>query len=212
MIYFIGGPPKCGKTTLAKHLSKKLGLPWVSSDTLEVIGRKYVQKFAKEKFTKLYPHSAVKGKNNDETYSQNTPKQIAKNYIKQSKATYDAVDMFSICEISDGNDYIVEGYHITPELVSQLMGKYDNKNFKAIFLFKSDQNKFIQNIKKSSTPNDWIISKTKNENTFPKIAEMISGYGEYFHQQSLKYKLPVLNMDDNFELQIEKATEILFRK
>lgn len=39
MIYLIGGPPKCGKTTLAKQLAKKLGIQWVATDTLEVIGR-----------------------------------------------------------------------------------------------------------------------------------------------------------------------------
>jgi len=110
MIYLIGGPPKCGKTTLAKKLSKKLGIQWVASDTLQVVAREYVSKFAsKKEMDTLYPHNAQKGKTNDETYSLQTPKQIAKNYMKQAKSSYDAVDMFSICKITDGNDYIVEG-------------------------------------------------------------------------------------------------------
>ncbi len=37
MIYLIGGPPRCGKTTLAKEMSKKLEIPWISSDALEVV-------------------------------------------------------------------------------------------------------------------------------------------------------------------------------
>ena len=89
MIYLIGGPPKCGKTTLAKKLSKKLVIQWVASDTLQVVAREYVSKYAsKKKIDELYPHNAQKGKTNDETYLLNTPKQIAKNYIQQAKASF----------------------------------------------------------------------------------------------------------------------------
>lgn len=66
------------------------------------------------------------GKTNDETYSLNTLGQIAKNYITQSKATYQAIDMFSICEITDGNDSIIEGYHVTPQLANRLRQKIRN--------------------------------------------------------------------------------------
>src|SRR3989344_1994558 len=104
MIYLIGGPPKCGKTTLANHLSKKLGIPWISSDTLEVIGMEYVWKFAPKKFDGLYPHATMKGSTNDETYSSASPRQIAKNYLKEAKATYAAIDMVSLCEITEGKE------------------------------------------------------------------------------------------------------------
>ena len=77
MIYLIGGPPKCGKTTLAKKLSKYLGIQWVASDTLQVVAREYVSKYAsKQEMDKLYPHNAQKGKTNDETYSETSAKLI----------------------------------------------------------------------------------------------------------------------------------------
>ena len=44
MIYLIGGPPKCGKTTLAKRLSKSLGIPWVSTDTLQCVIKPYINR------------------------------------------------------------------------------------------------------------------------------------------------------------------------
>jgi 2-phosphoglycerate kinase len=210
MIYLIGGPPKCGKTTLAKKLSKKLSIQWVASDTLQVVARKYVSKYASQKeMDKLYPHNAQKGGTNDETYSINTPKQIAKNYMKQAKTSYDAVDMSSICEITDGNDYIVEGYHITPQLASRLIKKYGKKHFRVLFLVKSDIEKFVQDVNKSSTPNDWILQKTKNKETFYKIAEMISFYGQFFEKESKKHKFKILNMDNTFEKQLKKAIELL---
>lgn len=210
MIYLVGGPPKCGKTTLAKKLSKYLGIQWIASDTLQVVVREYVSKYAsKEEMDKLYPHNAQKGKTNEETYSRNTPKQITKNYIQQAKASYDAVDMFSICEITDGNDYIVEGYHITPQLVARLIKKYGRKHFRVLFLVKSDIEKFVLDVKKSSTPNDWILSKTQGKETLYKIAEMINDYGQFFDREAKKYKFKVLNMDNDFGGQLKEAIELL---
>jgi len=210
MIYLIGGPPKCGKTTLAKKLSKHLGIQWVASDTLQVVAREYVSKYASQKeMDKLYPHNAQKGKTNDETYSLNTPKQIAKNYIQQAIASYDAVDMFSVCEITDGNDYIIEGYHVTPQLAARLIKKYGRKNFRVLFLVKSDIEKFVLDVKKSSTPNDWILRKTQKKETFYKIAEMINYYGQFFDKEAMKYKFKVLNMDNDFGGQLKKAIEHL---
>ena len=210
MIYFIGGPPKCGKTTLAKKLSKKYKIPWVSSDTLQVVAAKYISKYAKnEIYKKLYPHNNLKGKNNDETYNLATPKKIAKNYIKQAKASEDAIDMFTICEITDGNDYIVEGYHVTPRLVYKLQKKYGKKNFKIIFLGKFDEKKFVKDVKKSSTPNDWILKKTKQEETFYKIANMITYYSGYFEKEAKKYKYTIYNMDKKFNEKIKQAMKYL---
>ena len=210
MIYLIGGPPKCGKTTLAKKLSKQLGIQWVASDTLQVVAREYVSKYAsKEEMDRLYPHNAQKGKTNDETYSLNTPKQIAKNYMKQAKSSYDAVDMFSVCEITDGYDYIVEGYHITTQLAARLIKKYGRKHFHVLFLVKSDIEKMVRDFEKSSTPNDWILRKTQEKETLHKIAEMICYYGQFFNKEAKKYKFKVLNMDDDFGGQLKKAIELL---
>ena len=210
MIYLIGGPPKCGKTTLAKQLSKKLGIQWVSSDTLQVVAWKYVSKYSsKSEMEKLYPHNVLKGKTNDETYSLTTPKQIAKNYIRQARTSYDAIDMFSICEITDGNDYIIEGYHVTPQLAHHLMKKYGRKHFKTLFLVKENVDAFVKDCAKSSTPNDWIICKTKNKETLYKIAEMVSYYGGYFSQEAKKYRFKVLNMDKGFTTQLKKAADLL---
>ncbi len=210
MIYLIGGPPKCGKTTLAKKISKKLGIQWVASDTLQVVAREYVSRYvSKKEFDELYPHNAQKGGSNDETYSLNTPKQIAKNYMRQAKTSYDAIDMFSICEITDGNDYIVEGYHITPQLAARLIKKYGNKHFRVLFLVKADIEKFVRDVKKSSTPNDWILTKTKEKETLYRIAEMISYYGQFFDKEAKRYNFKVLNMDKDFGGQLKKAIELL---
>ncbi len=207
MIYLIGGPPKCGKTTLAKRLSKSKNIPWVSTDTLQCVIKPYINK---KDFSKIFPTSFQRCNcnNNDEKYSQYSTNEIIKAYQQQAKTSYEAIDMFAICEITDGNDFIIEGYHIEPKLVAELNKKYPNK-LRNIFLIKSDESKFVSDIKKSTTPNDWIIARTNNEGTYGKIAKMICEYGKFFEKESKKYDFKVLNMDNDFDNQINKAIDDL---
>lgn len=201
MIYLIGGSPKCGKTTLAKQLSKVKKIPWVSTDSLETVVRSY---YNKKDISKNFPASLQRGKSNDEKYSKYSTKEIISAYCKQAKTLHLAIEMFILAEITDGNDYIIEGYHIEPKLIDQLNKKYQN-NIKSVFLVKDDINKFILNIKKSSTPNDWIIARTKKEETYLKIAKMISEYGKFFEREAKKYNLKTINMDNNFTNKIKEA-------
>ena len=205
MIYLIGGPPKCGKTTLAKKLSKALGIPWVSTDTLQCVIKPYIDK---EIFLKKFPASSQREKDNDEKYLKYSSAEIIAAYQQQAKTIYPAIDMFATCEITDGNDFIMEGYHIEPELVSELSKKYPN-DINSIFLFKSDKEKFVSDIKKSSTPNDWIIARTNNEETYLKIANMVCEYGDYFEKESEKYDFKILNMDSDFDNQIKEGASYL---
>lgn len=208
-VYLIGGPPKCGKTTLAKALSKRFSIPWISADTLQNIVYAYMKQEDHEKY---FPHGYMKGENNDKTYSQNTPDSIVKEYINQGKTSYKAISMMTETQLIDKDDYIVEGYQVTPEIVDEIIKKFGSENIRTIFLVKHDERKFVEDIHKSSTPNDWIIRKTKEENTFLKIAKMISGYSKYFEDEAKKYKFTVLSMDQDFENQIEKAISLITKE
>src|SRR3989344_1720203 len=206
MIYLIGGPPKCGKTTLSKKLSREFGIPWISADTLQNIVKAYTPK---EKHKTLFPHSYLRGGSNDEFYSKHLTKEIVKNYIKQGKATYDAISMMAETYLADEDDFIVEGYQITPEIVNRIIKKFGKEHIKAVFLVKRNEQKFIDSIHKSTTPNDWVIRKTKHESTYGKIAKMITEYGKYFEKEAKKHGFKVFNMDENFNEQLNDIKNYL---
>jgi 2-phosphoglycerate kinase len=203
MIYLIGGPPKCGKTTLAKTISKSFGIPWVSTDTLQNVIKPYMNG---KDLSKKFPVDFQRSKDNDEKYAKFPTAKIIAAYRQQAKTVYPAIDMFAVCEIADGNDYVIEGYHIEPELAAQLEKKYPDKT-KNVFLVKSDTGKFVSGIKESTTSNDWIIARTNKEETYQKIAKMICEYGNFFVKRSNKYGFRVLNMDDNFDQRIKEAID-----
>jgi len=205
MIYLIGGSPKCGKTTLAKKLSRSLGISWISTDSLQSVVQAYTNK---KDIPKKFPWNVRRKETkriNDIAYDAFSADEIIKYYRTQAKSVFMAIEMMAICEISDGNDLIIEGYHIEPSLVIKLRKKYGRKNVRGVFLVKTDVKKFVQNIAKTSTPNDWIIARTKNKDTYVKIAEMICKYGKIFSNNAEKKGLTVFNMDDNFNDKIDSA-------
>lgn len=212
MIYLIGAPPRCGKTTLAKKLSKKIGAPWISCDTLCAITRIYTPK---KEWHKKYPYYFLrkenKTKSNDDFYNTYSATEIIKALKKQSQTTYDAIDTIIACEIADKNDYIIEGYHITPTFSEKMIKKYGKQNIKTIFLTKFDENKFALDVHKSTTPNDWLIRSTKEKQTFIKVGKMISLYSKYFKKEAEKFNFKFLNMDMNFNEQIDNAIKYLIK-
>ena len=210
MIYLIGGPPRCGKTTLAKKMSKKLGIPWISTDTLENIVGAY---WTKEELVKNRPYSQLRrkdgDKHNDTFYNKYSTQKIISVLKGQARPIFKAIEMVVVCELTDGNDYIIEGYHIVPSVVARLVKKYGEKNVKTVFLTKTNALKFASNVKKSTTPNDWLLVLTKKEETFLKVGEMIAEYSKDFEVEAKKYGLKVFKMDNDFNKKIIEAINYL---
>lgn len=211
MIYLVGGPPRCGKTTLAKIMSKKIGIPWISTDMLEVVTGKYM---SKTQWDKTHPYSVLRRnyRGNDNFYGQLPAQKIMDVIKKQARPTFPAIDMATISEINDGNDYIIEGYHIDPGVACKLIKKYGAKNIKAIFLVKFNAEKFAIDVHKSTTPNDWLIGGTKHQETFIKVGKMISLYSKYFESGAKMHNLKLLCMDNNFENKILEGIKYLCQK
>lgn len=209
MIYLIGGPPRSGKTTLAKYMSKKLGIPWISCDTLESISTAYM---SKDEYKKTHPYSELRdttSRDNDGFYAVHSAKKIVSVLRRQAKATFPAIDAVTICEITDGNDYIIEGYHIEPRLVAKLIKKYGKENIRAIFLTKFDAEKFAQDVKKSTTPNDWLLVRTKKNETFLKVGAMVAEFSRVLELEAKKYGFKVLCMDQKFDQMLKEAVSYL---
>lgn len=205
-VYLIGGPPKCGKTTLAKTLSNKLSIPWISADTLQNIVWAYTPK---EQHEALFPHSYLRGDSNDDFYSEHTTQKIIEGYIAQGKTTYAAIEMMAETYLTDKDDFIVEGYQVTPEIVDRIFKRFGKEHIKTAFLVKNNEQKMVTDFHKSTTPNDWILRKTKDEATYQKIAAMIVAYSQYFESEARSFNLPVFQMDTDFEEQIRTIGEKL---
>lgn len=209
MIYLIGGTPRSGKTTLATMLSKKLRISWIPTDTIELMVQSYTPK---EEFPKRFPKSIIRQKtnySNDTMYRRFTAKQIANAYIRQSRAVWKAIEKLIEAELKEDRSYIVEGYHIHPKSVAQLSRKFGSRNIKSVFLAKFDVEDIVKTSRQFTSRTDWFVNKTKNVNTYPKVAAMIRELGNYFKKEAKKYNLKMYSMDTDFKNQQDKALRYL---
>lgn len=209
MIYLIGGPPRCGKSTLAKRLSQKLRTSWISTDTLESIVSVHA---SSSDYPKRFPKNILRQRthqSNDEMYSRYTSKEIMLAYIKQAKACWKAVETLIECELKEENDFIVEGAQLQPELILRLQSKFGKENFKVIFLIKTDATLIVDGARKNIAKSDWFLQKTKNADTHTRIASMIALYGQWFKKQTDKFNMPVVNTQIDFEKQIKRVLKQL---
>lgn len=205
MIYLIGGPPKCGKTTLSKQLAKSQVIPWISTDALQNSIKPYVPK---EEFDQKFPSSAAKYKTNDELYAKHSQEELILAYRTQAKTLFPAISAFVESEILDGNDFIVEGLHVEPELIAELEKKYPG-SVRGLIVIKKDVEAYTANIRKSTTPHDWIVEKTKQKETYTKIAEMVSSYSRQIETEANNLGITVFNLDQEFSLRLRTAIDFL---
>lgn len=203
MIYLIGGSPRCGKTTIAKKLSKS----WISADTIESIIRENTNK---KDLDKLFPKNVIKKKSkqsNDLMYNSYSEKEIVSVYVGQAKASWKAIETMVDCELNEGHDYVIEGHQIHPKLMDKLVRKHGKKNIVPLILTRFDKNEIVSGCKEHKAKNDWFIQKTKNEETFYKMAEMIKVYSEFFEKEAKKFDIKIINMDGDFIKNLKKTAD-----
>ena len=136
MIYLIGGPPRCGKTTLARELSKRLVIPYVPADYLTSAISPYIpQEDVKERLPRWYARIKTE-KSNDRLYAEYTPQEIVSFYLVEAETYWPGIKNFILYALHEGQNFIVEGVQFRPDLVQALLHAEGEDNFNAIFLYK----------------------------------------------------------------------------
>ncbi|MCX6713564.1 MAG: hypothetical protein NTV48_00455 [Candidatus Vogelbacteria bacterium] len=187
-------------------MSRDLNIPWVSTDSLELIAMKYT---AEEDFARVFPKSVIRKKtekSNDRMYTEFSIDQIVESYVQQGKGLWPGLMSFIESEYGYGHDYVLEGYHILPEFATELKKKFPVKE---IFLGKEDFNKTLDGIIKNPQVNDWTVSQTKNPETYGLIAQMVNSFSLKFKGEAEKYGATYVSMDDNFEEKISELSKQL---
>lgn len=208
MIYLIGGPPRCGKTIVARQLAKKQSTSWISTDTLESVVARYVPD---SQWDSKFPKSVIRtitNNSNDEMYDKHSAEEIVSAYRQQAKTLHKGINVFAETILKDGDSFILEGHQIQPQLIADIQNKYPEK-VKAVILVRLKVDIIIKRAKEHTRKGDWFVEKTKEEKTYGKIAKMIRLYGEQLQREAEALDIPVINMDENFQKATEQALSYL---
>jgi adenylate kinase family enzyme len=208
MIYLIGGPPRCGKTTLAKSLSRTLRCGWIPVDALEIIVSKHTPT---EDYKERFPKTVLCEENNwdnDPLYDRTPVSEIVDGYRVQGTSSANAIEQFVEHCLYEGHDFIVEGHQLHPSLVAKLQKRFPAQ-LRAIFLYKQDVSQILKGFQKNKGSLDWVTQKTKNKQTLSKIADMLSLFGAWFESEASSYGFRSCNMDIGFKKKIRSLTQEL---
>lgn len=215
MIYLIGGPPRCGKTTVARRLAAAIGSAWVQADWLDqgfsayVPPGEYVPVAHRLSVDPDVPRATL----NDVRYAKYPAEAIVAFYRAMAARAWPGLQAIAEYALFDEEDFIIEGYQIDPRDVRRFLdaGGSTAANVKAIFLYRADERDILASIKRGGHKNDWVQTKTQREETFARIARMIARYGAAVRADAERGGFPAFNMDGDFEDRVARVVAHLLR-
>ncbi len=205
MLYLIGGPPRCGKTTLAEALAKRISLPYFTLDHVTSVISPYIPE--QEYGARLPLRVARQETNfsNDLFYERYSTERIVDLYLRQAETFWPGVESFIRYAVQDEHDLILEGWQILPRLLHAVITPENRHKLAVLFLYKLDVENIVSGLKASTAANDWVIRNTKDESTFLAIAKMICHFGGYIEKEAKEYEFRSVNTDSDFERAVEDS-------
>lgn len=206
MIYLIGGGPRSGKTTVARALSEKIGVPYISTDYFRLVVMPY---FKGDKMALNFPYEVMFDQYDSihEFFAASGGNDLLEADLKESDVLWEGIEAFLEHMLMSDTDYIVEGIHLLPKFIE----KYnDDENVKSVILYKKNVELIFDGLKANQNNDDWIASNIDSDEVLTKAAESLGVYGKYFEDAISKYEgMNGINTEENFFERIDKVISML---
>lgn len=198
MIIFIGGPPRVGKTVLARSLAKQFNISWLSTDDLRHVIMET------EELDKNHPLNILKTlawHNRKTFYDKYSPREVIQFQNTESRALSVTIKAFVDALDFHKRDFILEGVALLPRFYSKAFIKKHDLRFFCIgnHTFST----FAKHSWKKKSVGDWL--KKIDKGTFNKIIKYCVSFSGEFKEDCAKYSLPYYRIHSrNFKKDIEK--------
>jgi 2-phosphoglycerate kinase len=179
MIYFVGGPPRVGKSIIAKAITTQHGISAVSTDSLGA----EPGLFAITRFNEMTEADRIR------LMVRNTTRRIDYQ-IEESTAVWRAVKPYILREQDERRDLVVEGVAVLPEMVAQLKGV----NYRAVFV-GNQGDKQKENIKTSGKDNEHDWMRHASSEYIEAFAVFIVAMSRYIEEEACRYGFEYIEMD-----------------
>jgi 2-phosphoglycerate kinase len=207
MLYLIGGPPRCGKTTLSAALAKKLQIPYFSIDHIASVIPPYIPP---ERQDESFPLRALRQKvnnDNDRFFATYSAEEIVAVYQRQAATVWPGVRNFIDYAIEDEHTLILEGWQLLPRLLAEIPLAERAGNVQIQYLYKTDVQEILSGLKANNPVNDWVLRHTKEDAGFLRIAQMISCFGKTIEKETSELRFKAINMDRDFVMKISDLSD-----
>jgi hypothetical protein len=207
VLYLIGGPPRCGKTKLSGALARRLRIPYFSIDHIASVIPPYIPA---ERQDESFPLRALRrqvNNDNDRFFETYSAEEIVAVYQRQAATVWPGVRSFISYAIEDEHSLILEGWQLLPGFLAEIPLAKGADNVQIRFLDKTNVEEIVSGLKANDPLNDWVLTHTKNESTFTRIARMIASFGEATEKDAGEQGFEAINMDSDFAKKIVNLTE-----
>ncbi len=185
-IILIGGAPTTGKSTIAKLISKKFGLPCISTDQL----REIIRVTANEKD---YPALFLTRKYTAEQFlNKFSAEETVELEMNQGVEIWTTIKKFIEEDSTWKDGFIIEGISILPELVARDFK--DNKNIRTIFFIDEDTDRIRDVIFKRGL---YAKADTYPDDLKEKEVKWALLFSNRIKQQAQKFNYPFIEISKN---------------
>ncbi|MCX6740310.1 MAG: hypothetical protein NTZ49_03725 [Candidatus Parcubacteria bacterium] len=203
MIYLIGGAPRCGKSILAKKISSRKKIGWLSTDRLWTV---VFNSTPKSQLKKKFPGFFLFKKAGSYAFEIHSPKTLWQNELIESESIWPGVRGLIKALVAYNQDFIIEGVHLLPKLVNQLKKTACWKDIGVVYLVKTDLAKIKEGIPKNKKDKlDWLLAGGIDlPGRLDKASAMIQYESRCIEKEARKYKFMVVNTEKDFNKKMNK--------
>jgi 2-phosphoglycerate kinase len=185
-IILIGGAPTVGKSTMAALVSRKLNIPWISTDQIREIMRVTARR---EDIPKLF---TPEGYTAEKFLTEFSAEQIVQMEIEQGEAVWAGIKKLIEDDYTWRDGFIIEGVGILPRLVKKDFG--DSKNVRAVFLIDEDEDRTREVVFSRGL---WDDARTYLDDVKEKEVEWSTLFSRKMKVEAERYSYPYVEVSKN---------------
>jgi 2-phosphoglycerate kinase len=189
MIYFVGGPPRVGKSIMAKAITKEYGISSVATDSLGAVLETVLSPESEPGLFVVSRLNEMPEADRIRLMVENPARRIAYQ-IEESKAVWRAVVPFVHREQEEGRSLVVEGVAVLPELVAKLEGI----EHRTVFLGNRGL-AHNENIKRGAIEREYDWMRHASDEYIDAFAAFVVQMSGYIEKEAHTYGFDYVEMD-----------------
>lgn len=201
MIYLIGGAPRVGKSIVAKKIAETTKAYFVSTDD---VCSQAIKELSEETKKEKFPLPDFSGTASENTL---TPEERVELQLISARSLEPDLDKIILQALSRNEDLVIEGVHLLPEHVHQLVMQYGPTKLKSLFIGLENTDRVVQGIEKNTSPNNWM--RESDPAIIQQVAEFVAAFSTRIQTETIKNHLPYRERTEDFEGDINRFSEHL---
>lgn len=201
MIYLIGGAPRVGKSTLAKKIADSTKSHVVSTDA---VCSQMIDRLSADEKRILLPVPSFSGTASENTL---TPKERVDLQCISARSVEPELDKIITQALDENKSIVIEGIHLFPNYVHQLLLKHGPTKFAALFIGQTATDLVVEGIVKNTSPNNWL--RESNSDVIRQVADFVAVSSKHIQEEAVLHGLIYQERTPSFESDLERFSQHL---